>query len=79
MNADAGKECGRISIKKEYMFQWHNLLSRKSTRGRSDMKGRGMSQLHTPPQHLTEIKELILWKGWLFSILLEVYELASLC
>lgn len=39
---DAGMECSRISVKKECVFQWHNLLSRMSTSGLSDTKGRGM-------------------------------------
>lgn len=30
VKTDAGMQCSRISIKKGYMFQWHNLLSRMS-------------------------------------------------
>lgn len=76
IKTEAGKECSRISVKRVHV-QWHNLLSRMSARGKSDTKGSGVSQIHTLPQHLAEIKELILWKGWPVSILLAIYRIAS--
>lgn len=46
IKSDAGMECSHISITKEHVFQWHNLLSRMSPlEAKSNTKVRGMYSL----------------------------------